>query len=164
MDLGEYVDVVTVAKSLQGAATLYTEEMNPQPGLISGTFAGSTVALNAGRRILDFLDTDEFMGPKGKIQSIHTKFIQMLNELNDTTCKGLLRDAGGMGLMISVIPLDGSNESATKVAKALYNNGIIGFTCGRGPYKLRFLLPAILEDQHIAEAKAIFEKTILECK
>lgn len=164
MDLGEYVDVVTVAKSLQGAATLYTEEMNPQPGLISGTFAGSTVALNTGRRILDFLDTDEFMGPKGKIQSIHTKFVQMLNELNDTTCKGLLRDAGGMGLMISVIPLDGSNESATKVAKALYNNGIIGFTCGRGPYKLRFLLPAILEDQHIAEAKAIFEKTILECK
>ncbi len=164
MDLGEYVDVITVAKSLQGAATLYTEEMNPQPGLISGTFAGSSVALNVGRRVLDYLDTDQYMGANGKIQKIHEKFIKMLNELNETTCKGLLRDAGGMGLMVSVIPLDGSNESANKVAKTLYTNGIIGFTCGRGPYKLRFLLPAILEDKHIAEAKTIFEKTILECK
>lgn len=164
MDLGEYVDIATVAKSLQGAATIYTEEMNPQPGLISGTFAGSTVALNVGNRILNYLDNDTFMGPNGKIQEIHTKFIKMLNELNETTCKGLLRDAGGMGLMVSVIPLDGSNEAATKVSKALFKNGIIGFSCGRGPYKLRFLLPAILEDKHIAEAKAIFEKTILECK
>lgn len=164
LDLGQYVDILTVAKSLQGAATLYTEELNPQAGLISGTFAGSTVALNVGRKILDHLDNGTYMGPQGQIQKIHNKFVAMLNELNQTTCKGLLRDAGGMGLMVSVIPLDGSNENALKVSKALFNNGIIGFSCGRGPFKLRFLLPAILEDKHIAEAKAIFEKTILECQ
>ena len=34
----------------------------------------------------------------------------MLNELNETTCKGKLREAGGMGLMVAVTPFDGSKE------------------------------------------------------
>lgn len=163
LDLGKYVDIVTVAKSLQGAATLYTEQFNPGPGLISGTFSGSTVSLNVGRRILDILDNGDYMGPNGKIQKIHNKFVGMLNELNETTCKGQLREATGLGLMVGVIPLDGSNEQMLKMSKTLFKNGIIAFGCGRGPFKLRFLLPTTLEDKHIAEAKQIFEKSIHEC-
>ena len=49
LNLGEYVDVVSVAKTLQTGATFYTEELNPKPGLVSGTFSGSTVALAAGK-------------------------------------------------------------------------------------------------------------------
>jgi 4-aminobutyrate aminotransferase-like enzyme len=164
MNLGEYADIVTVAKSLQGAATLYTEELNPRAGLVSGTFAGSSSALASAKVVMDILDNEGYMGPKGKIQKIHNEFIEMLNSINASgPTKGLLHDAEGLGLMIGVIPFDGSKDKTTQLMKKLFDNGVICFSCGRGPYKLRFLLPAILESKHIHEAKAIIEKSILEC-
>jgi 4-aminobutyrate aminotransferase-like enzyme len=40
LDLGDYVDVFCVGKMTQACATLYTEQYNPKPGLLSGTFTG----------------------------------------------------------------------------------------------------------------------------
>src|SRR5262249_44019490 len=45
LDIGQYIDVCTVAKTLQTGAVLYTEEYNPQPGLVAGTFSGASAAL-----------------------------------------------------------------------------------------------------------------------
>jgi len=36
------------------------------------------------------------------------------------------------------------------------------FGCGSNPFRIRFLLPAILTEKHIAEAGSIIEKTFLE--
>lgn len=164
LDLGQYADLATVAKSLQAAATLYTEELNPNPGLVSGTFAGASAALASARAILDELDSGEHMGPRGKIVKIHKEFVAMLNSINESgPLKGQLREADGMGLMVGVIPFDGSKDKMMNLAKKLFDNGIICFGCGRGPHKLRFLLPTTLESKHIQEAKAIFEKSMLEC-
>ncbi len=162
LGIGEYVDVCTVAKTLQNGATFFTEELNPQPGLISGTFSGSTVSLSAGVAILNELDNGKYMGANGHIASIHNKFTAMLKELNETSCKGLLNDVGGMGLMVATTPLDGSKEKVMALLKTLYNNGIIAFSCGRGPFRLRFLLPVVLTDADIAVAKTVIEKSILE--
>lgn len=162
LDIGEYIDVCTIAKALQNAATFYTRELNPKPGLIAGTFAGSSVALAAGYEILNTLDNQSFMGSGGKIQQIHDHFVSMLNHLNESTCKNLLQDAGGMGLMVAVTPLDGSKEKMLDLVKTLYKNGLMTFGCGHGPYKLRFLLPAILIKADIERAREIFEKSILE--
>jgi len=159
--LAEYVDVVSVAKTLQNGATFYTPEFNPKPGLVSGTFAGSTTALAAGLEILNELDKD-YMGPQGKIQKIHNAFTSMLKELNETTCKGMVSDVEGLGLMVAFTPFDGSKEKMLTLVKKLFENGVMGFGCGSGPYRMRFLLPAILEDEHIAEIKTILEKTLLE--
>ncbi len=93
MDLGDYVDIVTIAKTVQLGATLYTEEYNPKPGLIAGTFSGSGASMSAGLEILDILE-EGYLGPNGRILAIHKKFIEGLNHLDQTTCKGLLRDAG----------------------------------------------------------------------
>lgn len=162
LELGEYIDVCTIAKTLQNAATLYTTEYNPQPGLIAGTFSGSTVTLSVGIRSLEILSQEGYMGPGGKIEKIHNQFVGMLNELNETTCKGLLQDAGGLGLMVAVTPLDGSKEKMGELLKVLYKNGLMTFGCGRGPFRLRFLLPAVMTTKDIACAKDILEKSILE--
>lgn len=162
LNLGEYIDICTVAKTLQGAATLYTEELNPQPGLIAGTFSGSSAAMSAGLSILNILDENKYMGPNGRIEEIHTKFVGMLNELNKGSCKGLLQDAGGLGLMVGVTPLDGTRESMIKIVNKLYENGLICFGCGRGPYRIRFLIPAVIKDADIDVIKSILEKSILE--
>ena len=162
LGIGDYVDVCALAKTAQNGATLYTEELNPQPGLIAGTFAGSSAALAAGCEILNILDSQSFMGPEGKINQIHNRFVSMLNELNESTCKGVLQDAGGMGLMVAVTPLDGSKEKMLELVKTLYKNGLMTFGCGHGPYRLRFLLPGILTEVDIKVAREILERSILE--
>ena len=162
LDIGEYVDLCTIAKTAQNGATFFTEELNPKPGLIAGTFSGSTPALRAGLKILDILDNESYMGPSGKVQEIHEGFISMLNQLNETTCKGLLQDAEGLGLMVAVTPLDGSKEKVTQLLQTLYKNGLITFSCGRKVTRLRFLLPAVMKKEDIELAGKIIEKSILE--
>ena len=161
MGLGEYIDIVTIAKTVQLGATLYTEEYNPKPGLVAGTFSGSGASLSAGLEILDILD-EGYLGQSGRILAIHKKFIDGLNHLNETTCKGLLRDAGGMGLMIAFTPFDGQKDQIELFIKKLFANGLIAFSCGKDPVRIRFLVPAIIEDADIALALQIVEKTVLE--
>ncbi|MBC7420924.1 MAG: aminotransferase class III-fold pyridoxal phosphate-dependent enzyme [Bdellovibrio sp.] len=161
MDLGQYVDIVTIAKTVQLGATLYTEEYNPKPGLIAGTFSGGSASMAAGLEILEMLE-EGYLGPNGRILKIHQKFVQGLNYLNETTCKGLAQDAGGMGLMIAFTPFDGKKEQVEALIKKLFANGIIAFSCGKEPVRIRFLVPAIIEDQDIDLALEIIEKTILQ--
>jgi acetylornithine/N-succinyldiaminopimelate aminotransferase len=162
LDIGNYIDLCTIAKTLQTGATLYTEEYNPQPGLVAGTFSGSSVSLAVGHEILNMITTEGFLGPQGKIASIHKQFVSMLNRLNETTIKGQVRDAGGMGLMVAVTPLDGGKDTVTKLLYTLFKNGLVAFSCGRDPYRLRFLLPAVMEEKDIEVAGQIIEKSILE--
>lgn len=162
LGLGDFVDVCTIAKTAQNGATFFTEEFNPKPGLIAGTFSGSSVALAAGLEILNILDKENYMGPNGKIMKIHREFVDMLTELNETTCKGLLREAGGLGLMVAVTPLDGSKEKVDKLMQTLFKNGLICFNCGKGPYRLRFLLPMVMSSADIQVAKQILEKSVQE--
>lgn len=161
MNLGEYVDIVTIAKTVQLGCTLYTEEYNPKPGLIAGTFSGGSSSMTAGLEILEMLE-EGYIGPNGRINQIHNHFIHGINRLNETTCKGLLTDAGGMGLMIAFTPFEGKKEQAELFVKKLFNNGIIAFTCGKDPVRIRFLVPAIIQDSDIEIALQVIEKTVQE--
>lgn len=160
--IAEYIDLCTIAKTAQNGATFFTEEFKPDAGLLGGTFSGSTPALRAGVEILRMMEEDNYLGPKGRVMEIHHEFVGMLNQLNETTCKGLLREAGGMGLMVAVTPLDGTKEKQLALLKTLFKNGLICFGCGSDPYRIRFLIPAIVTKEDIAVAKAIIEKSVLE--
>lgn len=161
MDLGHYIDIATIAKTVQLGATLYTEEYNPKPGLIAGTFSGGSSAMSAGLEIIEMLE-EGFLGRNGRINQIHHRFVDGLNKLNTTTCKALVRDAGGMGLMIAFTPFDGKKDQVEELIKKLFNNGLIVFSCGKDPVRIRLLVPAIIENQDIDLALQIIEKTILE--
>lgn len=162
LGFGDYVDVCTIAKTAQNGATFFTPEFNPKPGLIAGTFSGSSAALSAGLEILEMLDKENYMGASGKIMKIHNEFISMLNRLAQTTCKGHLENPEGLGLMIAVTPFGGVKEKVDKLTQILFKNGLICFTCGRGTYRLRFLIPAIATSDDIKVAGQILEKSILE--
>lgn len=162
LGIGQYIDICTVAKTLQAGATIYTEEYNPQAGLVSGTFSGSSAALSAGMEVLNMIVNDGYLGANGKIMKIHREFVAMLNRLNETTCRGLLREAGGMGLMVAVTPLDGGKDTVQTLLHKLFKNGLVAFSCGRDPYRLRFLIPAIMESEDIEQAGKIIEQSIKE--
>jgi acetylornithine/N-succinyldiaminopimelate aminotransferase len=161
LGIGDYIDLCTIAKTAQNGATFYTEEMKPDPGLLGGTFSGASAALAAGFEVLSILE-DGYMGPQGRIAQIHREFKSMLEKLNATTCKGKLTDTNGMGLMVAVTAFDGSKEKQQALCKTLFKNGLMCFGCGHDPYRIRFLLPAVLTSKDIEVAAGVIEKSVLE--
>jgi 4-aminobutyrate aminotransferase-like enzyme len=160
--LDEYVDVVTIGKVLQACGTLFTKELNPKPGLIAGTFNGSLAALNAGKATVRYLTEGNFYGSTGRIVELEKKFKEHFEILSTGTCKGKLNYYGGVGTMLSFEIGDGNQDLTNKFIKKLFINGIITFSAGKDPARVRFLLPLTLLDEHIKEIFQILEKTILE--
>lgn len=162
LGFSEWVDLCTIAKTVQVAATLYTPEYNPKPGLIAGTFAGASPALSAGLAILHEMSEGNYFGANGKVQKIHNEFVGQLKELCQGSCKGLLEDPDGLGLMIAVTPFSGDKDKVNKLIKVLFANGLMAYTCGKSPMRIRYLVPAIITQEQIREAMMILEKSIHE--
>ena len=162
MGLDEYVDVVTVGKALQVCGVLYTEELNPKPGLIAGTFNGSVSALNAGQKIVNYLTESHFFGAKGRIAEIENAFLSRFEHLMKTTCRDKITYAGGVGTMIAYEIGDSSKETTMKYIRKLFDNGILCFMCGANPTRVRMLLPLSLTNEHIDEIFKIINDTVME--
>ncbi len=139
--LNSYVDVVTVGKMLQACLVLFTDEMNPKPGLVAGTFSGSTAAIRSARRVLTLLNEGKFLGPQGRIELISSYFIQALQSLSQSLGRDILGEVRGIGGMIGFVPFQGTMEDVKAVLTRLYQLGVIAFYCGHGPYLVRFLPP-----------------------
>ncbi|MBI4040904.1 MAG: aminotransferase class III-fold pyridoxal phosphate-dependent enzyme [Deltaproteobacteria bacterium] len=142
LNLSQYVDIVTVGKMLQNCATLYREELNPDPGLLAGTFSGSTVSLSVGTRILTRLQKETFFGPNGKISKLETWAKKGLEGLQQKYGESVISEISGVGAMVAFQFRDGNLEQTKKLVLQAFEEGVMLFYCGRGPYKIRFLLPA----------------------
>ncbi len=147
LGLGEYVDVLCVGKLSQVCATLYTSEYNPKPGLLSGTFLGSTDTLQVGTRILERLSGGGYYGESGSIARHHGRFEQGIKALAEKhpewfpAVEGVGGITGGFGGMMRFTPFGGKKEAIGKLCHMLFEEGIIAFYCGHGPFHVRFLPP-----------------------
>jgi 4-aminobutyrate aminotransferase-like enzyme len=146
-DLGEYVDVFCVGKMTQACATLWTERYNPKPGLLSGTFTGNTSDFTVGSLLLDELSGNDYYGPKGKFAVHHAEFRSQVKKLIDKhpdwfpdapETKELV---GGVGGMMKFTPFGGDKTKVMKTCKHAYEEGVISFYCGHGPFHVRMLPP-----------------------
>jgi 4-aminobutyrate aminotransferase-like enzyme len=146
--LHEYVDVCTIGKLLQSCMVLYTDEFNPKPGLVAGTFAGSTVAIRTARKTVEMLTTGGLLGKEGKIEKLSARFVQNLRKLADGNCKGKIGDVRAVGGMIAFQPFDGTMDQIKPVLMKLFELGVVAFYCGHGPLLIRMLppLPVMSED------------------
>ncbi len=152
LDLGEYVDVVTIGKLSQVCACLYTAECNPKPGLLSATFIGSTVALRVGRRILTRLRDGGYFGRDGRNARLQAAFRQRAERLvadhpewfppaaaPDARAPRRLFD--GVGGMMRFTPFGGKKAKVMSALRHMYEQGVIAFYCGHDPFHVRFLPP-----------------------
>lgn len=159
--LGEYVDVVTAAKMLHGSVVLFTDEYNPKPGLVAGTFTGTSSSLRVARRILELLDGG-FHGPEGKVAKLSARFAHHLGRLSEGSCKGALTDWRNIGGMIAIQPFSGTLDEVKAVLMKLYELGVVAFYCGHGPMLIRMLPPlGAMTEAHVDEVCALIEKAIL---
>ncbi len=167
--LGEYVDVCCVGKMTQVCAAMYTDEYNPKPGLLSGTFLGSSVGLRAGCRIVERLVNGDYYGEDGRIMRHHAKFKEHVKALADKhpewfpLVHGVEDISGGVGAMMRFTPFGGDKDALLKLCKQFFADGIIAFYCGHGPFHVRFLPPlGVMKEETWDDVFAIVEKSMAE--
>lgn len=162
-ELQNYIDVVTVAKLLQAAVVLYSQEYNPKPGLVAGTFTGSSSGLRAARRILELLIEGKYFGPQGKIQKLSDRFVAHLHRIKETTAQGMIGEVRAVGGMIGFTPFGGKMDDVKAVLMKLFDLGAVAFYCGHDPYLVRMLPPlGAMTDADVDLAAELIEKALIE--
>ena len=174
LDLGQYVDVVTIGKMSQVCACLFTEHYNPKPGLLSATFIGSTIGLQVGAQMLRRLRDGGYYGPDGRIAQLHAAFRQRMAALVDRHPQwfpavphpsGASRVAsgvfGGTGGMMRLTPFAGAKDPIVRACNVLFEEGVVAFYCGHEPFHIRFLPPVgVMEPQQFDSVFEILERTL----
>jgi 4-aminobutyrate aminotransferase-like enzyme len=159
LGLENLVDVVTVGKTLQGSAVLFTKEYNPRPGLIAGTYAGSTVGMAVGTRIIERLELEGYLGPEGRVAVLGGRFERRL----DSFAKRMPRCVGqrsGIGAMQAFVPFDGSPQIVSAIVQAAFDEGLMIFSAGSDPTKIRMLLPVNTTDEELEAGFGMLEKAM----
>ncbi len=147
LDLGEYVDVLCVGKMTQACATLFTEAYNPKPGLLSATFTGETASFRVGQRAVERLRDGAYYGPEGTIARHHARFREQVRALATKhpewfpRVPGAADIVGGVGGMMRFSPFAGNKDRIGKACRICFDEGVILFSCGHGPYHVRMLPP-----------------------
>lgn len=162
LGLEKYVDIVSIGKLSQVCATLFRKEIAPRSGLLSQTFTSSTSAIHAGCYIIENLLSKGFFGPEGKIQKIHDHFVRHLEMIYEKH-PGILKGPFGIGTMIGFTPLNGDLQIVTQFVQDLFEAGVMSFTAGANPTRVRFLIPVgAMTTSHVDDALDIVEKTLLK--
>lgn len=147
LDLGNYVDVFCVGKMTQVCATLFTKDYNPGPGLLSGTFIGGGVPFAVGKRVVERLRDGNYYGDNGVIMKNHRAFVDQVRALAAKHPAWFPKTpevadlAGGRGGMMRFTPFGGAKDKVMNACKAMFDEGVITFYCGHGPYHIRMLPP-----------------------
>ncbi len=160
--LQDYVDVTSIGKLSQVCATLYRKTLKPKPGLISQTFTASSIAVSTAYEIVHALLHEGYLGPEGKIAKLHHHFVSRLKEL-EARHPELIQGPYGIGAMIAFTPFGGDYGKVSRYLQALFKAGVIGFTAGQNPTRVRFLIPAgVVTPADIDAVMEIIEKTLTE--
>jgi len=165
LNLGQYVDVFCVGKMTQVCATLYTEEYNPGPGLLSGTFTSSGPAFRIGTSVVERLRDGAWYGKNGAFAKQHGLFAQQVRALAAKHPEwfpgspDVADIVGGTGGMMRFTPFGGKKDKVTKLCKHLFDAGVLVFYCGHGPYHIRMLPPMpVFKDADWPRVFACIEK------
>ncbi|MBU3684735.1 MAG: aminotransferase class III-fold pyridoxal phosphate-dependent enzyme, partial [Phycisphaerales bacterium] len=172
LDLGQHVDVVTVGKMSQACACLFAADMNPKPGLLSGTFTASTSAFAVGLEALRTMRDGGYYGPEGRNARLHAAFRQHVARLaeRNPSCFEPVRLAfgrehrewaGGTGGMCRFTPYGGNKDRIMKLLHAMFEEGVMAFYCGHDPYHVRMLPPVgVMQPEHWGPVFEIVERAM----
>jgi len=159
LELDDHVDLVTVGKMLQGSAVLFRRAYNPKPGLVAGTYAGGTVGLAVGARILERLEAEGYLGPEGRIAVLGRR-VERRFEILRERMPGAVGPHAGIGAMHGFVPFDGSAEVVRDVLHEAFDEGLLVFGAGSSPGRVRMLLPVNVTDEELEAGFTVLEKAL----
>ncbi len=154
LGLEEYTDVVTVGKVLQGSAVLFTKDYNPRPGLVAGTYAGATVGMAVGARIIEKLESEGWLGPGGGIARLGRRVARRVAALRKRL-PGIVGEHSGVGAMHALTVFGGAPDAVRRTIASAFDRGLMLFGAGERPSRLRLLLPVNTTDEELDAGFAI---------
>jgi acetylornithine aminotransferase len=157
--LEDLVDVVTCGKALQGSAALFRARYNPKPGLIAGTYAGSTVGLAVGARIIERLESEGYLGADGRIAVLGERVVRRFEALRRRMPRAVGAHSG-LGAMHAFVPFDGSGVVVQAIVEAAFEEGLFVWSAGVSPAKIRMLLPVNTTDEELESGFTMLEKAL----
>jgi len=160
LGLDEFVDVVTVGKILHGSAALFSERYRPRPKLVAGTWAGSTVGMAMGARILQRLESEGYLGPKGRVAALATRIDEAFASLGERL-PGVITQRSGLGAMQAFVAWDGDARVTTQLVHDCLDEGVLFQMAGAAPTKIRLLPPLCLTNEELTVAFASLERALL---
>jgi 4-aminobutyrate aminotransferase-like enzyme len=159
LGLAEYADVITVGKVFQGSALLMRAGFTPDPALISGTYAGATVAMEVAVRMLEKLTAEGTFGAEGRAQRLEDLTRKHLEQLSRKH-PGKISNIDGIGLMIAFRLGDGSLLATREFIQRCFTSGLALYYGGHDPVCIRLFLPVVITDEELAEAFAIIDRCL----
>ena len=159
-------DIVTLAKSLAGGATLSAvvgraDIMDaPNPGGLGGTYAGNPLAVAAAHAVLDVMAEERLCERAQVLGARLVTHLQAAKAKNPAM--GDIRALGAMVACDFVHPSTGAPhaERAKQVQQAALKKGLLLLTCGVYGNAIRFLFPLTIEDSVFAEAMLILDSVL----
>src|SRR5690606_13269882 len=159
-ELSEFVDICTIGKALNTSCVLYTKHF-ANPAGAGGTFQGSVSSLIYAKDLLRLLKAGNMLGSNGRLSKLEHDIRSMFeaiiaaNPLKncDLSCRGI-------GTLWAFHLGDGEDSTLRRFMKELYENGIIVWRAGRGPYSLRLLFPVTMTKAHLEQIGSIFIATL----
>jgi 4-aminobutyrate aminotransferase-like enzyme len=162
------IDVLTVGKMTQACATLFTEEFNPKPGLLSGTFTGETVAFRVGSRVLQRLRDGALprrLGLQRPPPTPSSASTPPISSPGTRTGSRLSRPSAAGETMMRLTAFGGEKSKINAACKACLDEGVIVFYCGHGPFHLRLLPPlGVFKDADWPRVFAVIERALAKVK
>jgi 4-aminobutyrate aminotransferase-like enzyme len=159
LGLEDLVDVVTAGKILHGSATLFSDDYRPRPKLIAGTWAGSTVGMAMGARILERLEGEGHLGPDGGIARL-TKRLDLAFAALEARLPGVVRRRSGLGAMQAFVAWQGDPRITAEIVETCLEEGALFQTAGSTPMKIRLLPPLCLTDAELEAGFASLERAL----
>jgi 4-aminobutyrate aminotransferase-like enzyme len=159
LGLDDLVDVVTIGKILHGSATLFCADYCPKPKLVAGTWAGATVGMAMGARILDRLEFEGYLGAEGKIAAL-TKRIDDAFLALDERLPGVITQRSGLGAMQAFTAWQGDPAIAHDIVTTSLEEGVLFQTAGSRPMKIRLLPPLNLTEEELEAGFAALERAL----
>ena len=160
LELADYVDIITIGKCLQGSAVMFRKSFAPDPGLVSGTFSGATAAMAVGRRIIEKLTGEGYLGPAGRIRQLeHMTRTHLENLLHKHP--GAISEVDGVGAMLAFRVGGGSLKATRAFIDKCFRAGLVLYYGGHEPACIRLFLPAgDLTDAELDQAFEILDRCL----
>ena len=112
-----------------------------------------------GARIVERLEREGYLGPEGRVAVLARRVERRF----DALAKRMPRAVGartGIGAMQAFVPFDGTEPVVQAVIRAAFEEGLLVWSAGHAPGKIRFLLPVNVTDEELEAGFAMLEKAL----
>ena len=117
------------------------------------------VGMAVGARIIERLEDEGYLGPEGRVALLGRR-VERRFEALARRCPDAVSRHEGIGAMHAFVAFDGKADVTDAVLRAAWDEGLLVFTAGSHPTRIRLLLAVNTTDEELEAGFAMLEKAL----